>query len=67
VFWSYKRRRKKKEEQTSLANQGWNDCIDAVKDLIEKHRWMVDEDDPTEIFCDSCGEVLLNALQGLRR
>lgn len=67
MFSIFRRRAQKSEELRVQVNLAWNDCLEAVLTLVAEHKWVVDEDDPTEIFCDGCGESLSRALQAMRR
>jgi hypothetical protein len=59
--------RKRKEKKQEAVNQGWNSCLKTVRELLTKHQWVVDEDDPQEIFCDVCGQSLKRTLADMRR
>ena len=59
--------RKRKEKKQEAVNQGWNSCLETVRELVGEHQWAVDEDDPQEIFCDVCGQSLMRTLEDMRR
>ena len=66
-MFSILRFRKRKEKKPDAVTKGWNACLEAVQDLIREHKWVVDEDEPQEIFCDVCGQSFMRALEDMRR
>lgn len=67
VFSFLGRHTREEEKRQRAVIQGWNECLDAVLKLLAEHKWVVEEDDPVDIFCDGCGESLVRALNGMRR
>ncbi|MCP5114106.1 MAG: hypothetical protein GY953_25020 [bacterium] len=61
------RPRKLLQVREESVKDGWNSALDAMAELLTEHVWVVDEDDPHEIFCDGCGQSLTRALDGMRR
>ena len=66
-MFSIRRFRKRKEKKPDAITKGWNACLEAVQDLIREHKWVVDEDEPQEIFCDVCGQSFMRTLEEMRR
>jgi len=66
-MFSFRSFRKRKEKRQKAFKNGWNSCLEKVLELLGEHQWVVDEDDPKEIFCDVCGQCLLRTLEDMHR
>ena len=62
-FLSFLKRKKKAED----FDQGWNSCLDELQEVLGKHQWAVDAEDPQEIFCDVCGQRMVRILEDMRK
>lgn len=65
-MFSFLSSRKRKRRQEDF-NRGWNSCLNELLELLEKHQWTVEEEDPQEIFCDVCGQGLMRALDDMHK
>ena len=67
MFRIFRSKKLEKDAREQGVVDGWNSALDAVVELLGEHRWVVEEDDPNEVFCDGCGQSLARALESMRR